>query len=226
MLRAGIISGSLEPGDRLVEQKLARKMGIGQPTLREALKQLEHQGFVRKIPQRGTYVTKLDQQDYRKVLEVRTALEALAVGLAARNIDAAAESEMQSLVKEMAEATDHSDLARFHEADVAFHRKIWDLADNEYVAKALEAVTFPLFAFALLDLRPELLRQRSAAVREHEGILAGLRSRNPLEARRAFVAETAKDWKDVYHIDLLQDTVDVGNMTVGALSEARRRKSG
>ena len=205
MLRSAIISGTLKPGDRLVEQKLARRMGIGQPTLREALKHLEYQGFVRKIPQRGTYVTQLGKQDYRKILEVRIVLEALAVGLAARNINPDTESEMLALVEEMAEATANSDLAGFHEADVAFHRKIWDLADNEYVTKALETVAFPLFAFALLDLGPELMRQRPAAVREHKEILAGLRSGNPVEARLAFITETVKYWNELYHVDLKQD---------------------
>lgn len=50
MLRKAIISGALSPGERLVEQRLASKLGIGQPTLREALKELEYQGFVRNTP--------------------------------------------------------------------------------------------------------------------------------------------------------------------------------
>src|ERR671936_391943 len=78
-LREGIIAGKLKPGERLVEQKLAAQLGIGQPTLREALKELEYQGFVRKVPNRGTYVTRLSQEDFSKILEVRMALEALVI---------------------------------------------------------------------------------------------------------------------------------------------------
>src|SRR5574337_84924 len=82
-IRDAVLSGSLKPGDRIIEEKLATSLGIGQPTVREALKELEFQGFVRKIPRRGTYVTKLTQDDFRKILEVRMVLELFAIGLAA-----------------------------------------------------------------------------------------------------------------------------------------------
>jgi len=207
MLRNAIISGTLKPGERLVELKLAAKMGVGQPTLREALKELEYEGFVKKIPQRGTYVTKLDKEDYCKVLTVRIALEGRAVGLATRNMTPDAESEIKALVDEMGRATAKADLAEFHEMDVAFHRKIWDLAGNEFLTRALEAITFPLFAFALLNLGPELMNHRQAAVRQHEGILAGIRSHDPAGAYLAFVTHTVRYWNETYHLDLKQDEI-------------------
>jgi DNA-binding GntR family transcriptional regulator len=204
MLRSAIIGGRLKPGERLLEQKLATRMGIGQPTLREALKQLEYEGFVRKVPQRGSYVTKLGKEDYRKVLEVRIVLEGLAIELATRNLNPKAESEIVTSVEEMGRATAESDLAKFHKADVAFHRKIWELADNQYLTKALESIVFPVFAFALLELGPEVTKQRQAAVRQHEEILAGLRSRDPVKARQTFITHTVRYWKELYHFDLKQ----------------------
>ena len=65
-LREAVLAGQLKPGERLVEQKLAASLGIGQPTLREALKELEFQGFVRKSPKKGTYVTELTPEDSAK----------------------------------------------------------------------------------------------------------------------------------------------------------------
>jgi len=52
-IRDAIITAKFKAGERLVEGKLAEDLGIGQPTLREALKELEYEGLVRKIPQRG-----------------------------------------------------------------------------------------------------------------------------------------------------------------------------
>src|SRR5712692_11480047 len=72
-IREAITVGRLKGGQRLVEQKLAASLGIGQPTLREALKELEFQGFVRKSPKKGTYVTELTPEDFRKIQEVRMA---------------------------------------------------------------------------------------------------------------------------------------------------------
>ena len=83
-LREAIIAGKLKPGERLIEQKLASQLGIGQPTLREALKELEYQGFVRKLANKGrTFVTKLSTEDISKIHQVRMVLEVLAVDLAA-----------------------------------------------------------------------------------------------------------------------------------------------
>src|SRR6202161_1683266 len=82
-IREAIISGELHGGDRIIEQKWAARLGIGQPTLREALNELTHQGLLRKLPQRGTYVAQLSPEDYRLIQEVRIPLEAIDIGHAA-----------------------------------------------------------------------------------------------------------------------------------------------
>src|SRR5881397_2956437 len=95
-LRDAIVTGKLRPGDRLVEQHLAAQLTIGQPTLREALKELEYQGFVRKVANKGrTFVTKLSTEDIRKIHQVRMVLEVLAVDLAAAHIGEAALAELE-----------------------------------------------------------------------------------------------------------------------------------
>ncbi len=225
MLREAIIGGVLKPGERLIEQKLASKMGIGQPTLREALKELEYQGFVRKTPQRGTYVTKLEKEDYRKILAVRIVLEAIAVGLVARKMNPKDESELVRYVSLMEKATAKSDLSEFHQADVAFHRLIWILADNEYLTRALETTAFQLFAFALLDLGPEVARHRSDAVLQHKGILAGLCSHDPVQARRAFVLHAVKYWNKLYHVGLVPDELMVGSAIHRDAGQERRTRN-
>src|SRR5690242_3873992 len=100
-LRNAILTGSLKPGDRLVEQKLAARFGIGQPTVREALKELEMQGFVRKSSRKHTHVTQLTREDYRKMLEVRLALEPLAIRRAAKSLLKDTEEELEQYVRAM-----------------------------------------------------------------------------------------------------------------------------
>ncbi len=204
-LRSAIIDGTLKPGERLVEQKLASKLGIGQPTLREALKQLEYEGFVRKTAQKGTYVTELTKDDYRKILEVRVALESLAVASAARTMSSESLSELERLVNDMRSSTASGDLAKFHNLDLKFHRKIWEAAGNEYLIRALDTVTSQLFAFALSDLGSDLARTRPQAVAQHATILEGLRTRDPEIARRRFVSCTLEYWANIHHVTLNQE---------------------
>jgi len=196
----------LRGGDRIIEQKWASRLGIGQPTLREALHELEHQGLLRKLPQRGTYVTRLSPEDYRLIQEVHIPLEAIAIGKAAENLTPEAEKELTDIVSAMAgKGMDDLDVKNFHDCDVAFHRKIWELAGNEYLRDTLEAVTFRLFVFSVVDRwpgNPKAMSERIAAVQEHLGILEGLRTRDSDQARQAFVKQTVQYWNTQYGLNL------------------------
>jgi DNA-binding GntR family transcriptional regulator len=205
-IREAVISGELRGGDRIIEQKWASRLGIGQPTLREALHELEHQGLLRKLPQRGTYVTRLSPEDYRLIQEVHIPLEAIAIGKAAENLTPEAEKELTDIVSAMAgKGMDDLDVKNFHDCDVAFHRKIWELAGNEYLRDTLEAVTFRLFVFSVVDRwpgNPKAMSERIAAVQEHLGILEGLRTRDSDQARQAFVKQTVQYWNTQYGLNL------------------------
>jgi DNA-binding GntR family transcriptional regulator len=193
-IRAGILAGRLKPGDRLIEQDVARSLGIGQPTVREALKELEYQGLVRKSPNRGTYVTKLTTTDYHKIAEIRNVLEAMAMEMAAPCLSSEAEAELRAMVDEMDAGVRESNVSRYYENDIAFHRRIWALTGNEYLAKALEGMVFQLFIFGFLSTgSTEGFR---ASIRQHRAILEGLCTRDGAEARRAFITETVRFWND------------------------------
>lgn len=216
-IREAIISGELQGGARIIEQKWAARLGIGQPTLREALNELIHQGLLRKLPQRGTYVAQLSPEDYRLIQEVRIPLEAIAIGKAAENFTPVAEEELTSLVTSMTGTSMAAmDVKRFHDCDVAFHRKIWELAGNEYLRATLEAVTFRLFVFSVVDRWPEnpkAMSERIAAVQQHLAILDGLRSRNKNTARQIFIRETVRYWNAQYDLGLNEGTLTIDSST-------------
>lgn len=197
-IRDAILTGKLQPGIRLVERKLASALGIGQPTLREALKELEYQGFVRKTPQKGTYVSKLNRDNVRKIREVRITLEALAVEHAAVNMTPNTELKLAGLVDRMFGAANSFDLAAFHDANVEFHRELWALAGNIYLSASLEGIALRLFVFGALN---HSRKQFLASVEQHKGILEGLCSRDPQKARAAFVSHTTRFWEDTDLLD-------------------------
>ena len=87
LLFDAILRGELGPGQRILEGKLARELGVAQSTLREALQQLEHQGLVRKSDRRGTFVTKLGVNDLEDLYLVRLELEPLAASLACADMN-------------------------------------------------------------------------------------------------------------------------------------------
>src|SRR5215510_14867487 len=81
-LREAIVSGAIRSGEQIVEGKSAQQLGVGQGLIREALIELEHQGFVQRTPFAGTQVTELTLQDAHQIFELRIELEPLAFFLA------------------------------------------------------------------------------------------------------------------------------------------------
>lgn len=218
-IREAIIAGELRGGHRIIEQRWAERLGIGQPTLREALQELEHQGLLRKLHQRGTYVTQLSPDDYRLIQEVRIPMEAIAVGKAAENFSAEADKEFTEIVEKMAgSGISEVDVKLFHESDVAFHRKIWDLAGNPFLRNALETITFRLFIFSVVDRwsgNPRAVSERLAAVQEHLAILEGLRSRDKTMARQVFIRQTIEYWNAQYNMGLEEADLDFSKVRPG-----------
>src|SRR5260370_16949405 len=85
-MKQAIFEGLLKPGDRVVEAKLASSLKIGHPTVREALIELEHAGFVTRIPNRGTFITKLSKNQVMEIYCIRENLESLTLQLALTRI--------------------------------------------------------------------------------------------------------------------------------------------
>src|SRR5438093_13121664 len=83
-LKEAILSGAIRSGEQIVEGKIAQQFGVGQGLIREALIELEHQGFVQRTPFSGTQVTRLTLDDARQIFDLRIELEPLAIWLAGR----------------------------------------------------------------------------------------------------------------------------------------------
>jgi DNA-binding GntR family transcriptional regulator len=149
-LRDAIVSGRMSPGDAVVESRVARQLGVGQPLVREALLDLEHQGFVQRVPYRGTSVTKLGPDEIEQIQCLRIELEGLAIQWAGARATPADVRELRELVDGMRQGTRDLDLAKFNDYDLALHRRIWQLSGNKYLYDALERAVVPLLTFFYL----------------------------------------------------------------------------
>ena len=85
-LRESILKGEMKPGERLMEIHLANKLGVSRTPIREAIRKLELEGLVTMIPRRGAEVAQITAKGLRDVLEVRQALDALAMELACEDV--------------------------------------------------------------------------------------------------------------------------------------------
>lgn len=150
LIKDAILTGKLEPGDRIVEMKLAGDLGVATTSVREALFELESQGFVTRLTNKGTFVTQLSKDDIAQILCVRHELEGLAAELAEQRVTAEDISDLRGLVSAMEVAAQAGDRQQFYNADVEFHRRIWTLTGNRHLLKALDTTVGPLFAFFIM----------------------------------------------------------------------------
>jgi DNA-binding GntR family transcriptional regulator len=182
LIRNAIFSGKLRPGDRIVELRLAKELGLGTTSVREALFELEAQGFISRIPNRGTFVTELSPEDTQQIYRIRLDLEGLAVELVTESRDEDAIAALYALVDAM-EAAARVSFTAFVEKDLEFHRALWTFSRNRHLIRLLENVVVPLFAFYVMrtEREPEnLLRD----VQPHRNIVDAMRTRTPAEARK------------------------------------------
>lgn len=147
VLREGILSGALEPGTRIVETKIAKEFGIGQPTVREGLKTLEAEGLVRKEPHRGYRVTCLSIDETQQIFRLRIELEVLAAELAVENRAQWLPSEIWHIVDNLKATAQAGDVRAYYWHDLQFHTRLGTISRNGFLERALTQILVPLFAF-------------------------------------------------------------------------------
>lgn len=129
-LRNAIIQGEFQPGERLMEITLAKKLGVSRTPVREAIRMLELEGLVVMIPRKGAEVANITAKDLKDALEVRMALESLSVRLACERIDEEGKEELKRACMKFKEAINSKLVPAIVEADEHFHNVIYKASKN------------------------------------------------------------------------------------------------
>jgi DNA-binding GntR family transcriptional regulator len=152
-LRQAILRGELKPGDRLMEIQLANKLGVSRTPIREAIRKLELEGLVRMIPRRGAEVAQITEKSLQDVLEVRRALEELAVQLTCSRITKEGIEELRRAEKNFEKILGSSDITAVAEADVAFHDIIYRTTDNQKLIQLLNQFREQMYRYRVEYLK-------------------------------------------------------------------------
>jgi DNA-binding GntR family transcriptional regulator len=172
-----ILSGRTDPGERLVEEQLTRRLGISRAPLREALRLLAQQGLVEHIPRRGVRVATLSDDDVRELYEVRDVLERHAVQAMPRGADV---TGLRAALEVMRDATAKSDRLAIADAHRRFHVALVALGGNRQLSVLYESVLVRVQLYMAVNLRREAeVAQPSDGVARHERLLAAAATGDP-----------------------------------------------
>ena len=194
-LREAILLGSLPLGKKVVERELASRLEVSVTVIREALIQLEAEGFITKRPNAATYVTQLSPEDTQKVFEIRRVLEGYAVEEAARRVTLEQIRALEALYLEMVDAARAGDLRLFMQKDYDWHCAVWESTGNDQLVAALRRIVLPLFAFATIRLGSASEFDLLADAQAHQALLVALRRKQPAASREALEA-ALRQWSD------------------------------
>ena len=135
-----ILSGRLAPGTRIVETRIAQKLGVSQAPVREALRDLALLGFVVSSPFRGTEVRRISPRELLEIYPIRAALEGAAARAAAPRIRKKGLQRLEELIEAMRDAGREDDHRASVLADADFHHTIVAAAGNKMLERVWETM--------------------------------------------------------------------------------------
>ena len=137
-LREAIMSGSLKPGQRLVERELCEMMGVSRPSIREALRLLEADGLVNTVPHRGPMVSTISLEEARQLYAARAVLEGFAGRECARLHDPAVVRKIGEALTRLKAALTESDMIAVLEAKTDFYAALIGGCQNAFIERMLK----------------------------------------------------------------------------------------
>ncbi|MFN2226931.1 MAG: GntR family transcriptional regulator [Anaerolineae bacterium] len=182
-IKQAILTLSLEPGTALVESDLAAQLGISKTPVRDALQELEREGFVTRVAFKGTYVTDLTARDVSEIFQLRAVLEGLAARLATPAFTGEELAQLTRNLDDAEAALAAGDLALCSEKSRLLHQAIIDRADNERLRQIIGNLDDHVQRLRIMSDR--ITGRLGISLQEHRRILEALRGRNPAAAEGA-----------------------------------------
>lgn len=176
ILRERILKGEYGIGERIKENQVAEELKVSRTPIREAFKQLEKEGLIQTIPNRGSFTIGFTKQDIQDIYEVRAAVEMLAVERAAANITDEELAGMQEIYDMMEFYTKRRASKKILELNRTFHGIIYNASESRFLSQVLKSYqTYVEQTRRVTVYNDENLEQ---ILREHGEILEALKSRD------------------------------------------------
>lgn len=178
-LRAELRSGNFKPGMFISINQLTRRLQLSRTPLRDALLQLQTEGFVTFLPQRGVRINKLTQRDIQDLYEILGGLDSRALLSVFDRLEPPHIEAMTRLNEEMLQNIDNEDFNAYWNLNTAFHHTYLDLSLNRPLVNQLIIVRQRLFAFGKKDWS---MKMRQMNYDDHVRLIELIEAGDPVAA--------------------------------------------
>jgi DNA-binding GntR family transcriptional regulator len=182
-LHAAIVTGELSPGERLVEEEVAERLGCSRGAVREAILRLAHDGLVVRQRNRGARVRRFTLEEAIEILEARAALESLSAGYAALRRTEEEARELEALANDMRALHAEGELLTMSERNAVMHRRILEISAHQVSRDICAQLNSQMVRFQFRTVLAPGRSQRSMA--EHQQIVEAIAAGDRSAAERA-----------------------------------------
>lgn len=174
LIRDAALRGDVELGQHLPEQELAEQMRVSRIPIREAMRQLEQEGLVVRVPNRGCFVADFTEQDVTEIFSLRATLEMMAIERATPNLTAQDIANLRTIIAAQQKAIEAGDYNELTQLDLKFHEYICIKANHSRLLKTWRSQYVQ--ALLLINWRFRLLPDYTphTVVPDHSQITAAL----------------------------------------------------
>ena len=194
-IEEAILSGELAPGENLTEMKLSAELGVSRTPIREALSQLEREGLVRSVPNKGAVVVGISRKDIQDIYSIRSAIEGLAARWAAQNIRDDELAELRDVVELQEYYAQKGEIQQIRQLDSRFHEMIYQASRSSQLQRMLSS-----FHHYISRERERSFMKGGRAlksVEEHRMIYEAIASRSEDEAERLTGVHIRNAWENI-----------------------------
>lgn len=181
-IRDAILQGTFRPNERLIESQIATQLSVSRGPIRDALKQLEHEGLVTILPRRGALVNRLEKADVREIASLRGVIEGLAAKILAERRDLQAADSMETILREMARIGDTSPV-QFATLDWQFHDTLCSTTGHKRLHQVWNNLRTQIWMY-IREIRLGMIFSIDEAIRIHQAIVDVIRAGDAIEAER------------------------------------------
>ena len=179
-LRDAILTGKLVPGERLMENQLADKLGVSRTPVREALRMLELENLVELVPRKGAQVLDMSEKDITNILEVRSALEGMATSVACKKMSKEDLQQLKNMEVDFEKAVADNDVERFVDIDEDFHDLIFSATENDKLINIFRNLRIQLYRYRMAQAKNNDTSM-STIVAHHRSIIRAIENHDAEE---------------------------------------------
>ena len=199
-IRSDILNGKYKRGEELVESSIGKELGISRTPVREAIRQLELEGLVQLVPNKGAFVTGISEKDVRDIYLISARLEGLAARIAAKNI-----------TPELLDAMEETVVLSEYHAKKEHYEQVCEM-DSKFHKLLYKASGSRILEHTLTDFHQYVQRVRMASIMkkrrmeksndEHDAILTAIREHDEEKAELVATRHISNTVENLKNYDL------------------------